>query len=148
MELRDIKEAQMSLRIKDTSKVAVRIKDTGKAAERISPEEVAKALGAEPTEYRVSLPPGNPTGRAIRQELHRLLRSNGGRPALEGSERRQKIPLSDTDWARLCAAAERLHDDQAKPTPGQVAAILLRRGLDWLEQKEPTQLTEEHKAAE
>lgn len=133
-------------KIKITTKTAPKIKVTTKTAERIDPAELARALGAEPTEYQVKLPPSHPTGQAVRREIYERLRSNGGRPALEGSERRQKIPISDADWARLCAAAEKLHDEQAKPTPGQVAAILLRRGLDWLEQQES--IPEEQKAAE
>jgi hypothetical protein len=128
--------------------VALKIKDTGKAADRLNPDEVAKALGAQPTGIRVALPPSNPTGQAVRREIYQRLRSNGGRPALEGSEKRQKIPLSTEDWDRLCAAAEKLSDDQVKPTPGQVAAILLRQGLDWLEQKESEHHAEAHKAAE
>jgi hypothetical protein len=83
----------------------------------------------------------------VRREIYQRLRSNGGRPALEGSEKRQKIPLSGEDWARLCAAAEKMTDDQVKPTPGQVAAILLRKGLDALEQETKLHASEQ-KAAE
>lgn len=135
-------------KIKITTQVAPRIKVTTKTAERIDPAELALALGAEPTGERVSLSPSSPTGRAMRQEIYQRLRSNGGRPALEGSERRQKIPLSGSDWARLCAAADVLTDDQVKPTPGQVAAILLRKGLDALEQETRRSHIEEQKAAE
>ena len=135
-------------KIKITTKTAPKIKVTTKTAERIEPPELAKALGAEPTGERVNVSPSSPTGRAMRQEIYQRLRSNGGRPALEGSERRQKIPLSGADWARLCAAADRFTDDQVKPTPGQVAAILLRKGLDALEQETRHPHTEEQKAAE
>lgn len=135
-------------KIKITTKVAPRIKVTTKTAERIDPAELALALGAERTGESVSLSPSSPTGRAMRQEIYQRLRSNGGRPALEGSERRQKIPLSGSDWVRLCAAADVLTDDQVKPTPGQVAAILLRKGLDALEQETERRYTEGQKAAE
>jgi len=67
---------------------------------------------------------------AVRQELLSRLTSTGGRPGLKGTTRRQKIPLDDEDWSRLQKIAEALNDDEVRPTPGQVASVLLHRLLE------------------
>ena len=72
---------------------------------------------------------------AVRQELLSRLASTGGRPGLEGATRRQKIPLDDRDWKRLQKIAEALNDDEVRPTPGQVASVLLHRVLETIDVK-------------
>ena len=66
---------------------------------------------------------------AVRTELARFLRSTGGRPSLEGTTRRQKIPLADADWADLQDLAAQLGTTAPRATAGQVASVILHRGL-------------------
>ena len=105
-----------------------RIVDTGPTEPRIDADVFAAAIGAQ----RVGASPagGSPVSRAaVRQELSRLLRSTGGRPGLEGSLRRQKIPLSDDEWVQLEYLSELFEDSGIKATAGQVARVLLRLAL-------------------
>ena len=66
---------------------------------------------------------------AVRTELARFLRSTGGRPSLEGTTRRQKIPLADADWVQLQDLAAQLSPSTPRATAGQVASVILHRGL-------------------
>lgn len=105
-----------------------RIVDTGNTEPRIEPDVFAAAIGAK--RIGASVHGGSPVSRiAMRQELARLLRSTGGRPGLEGSLRRQKIPLSDDEWVQLEYLSEVLGDSGIKATAGQVARVLLRLAL-------------------
>jgi len=76
---------------------------------------------------------------ALRAEVTSRLSSSGGRPSLDGTTRRQKIPLSDTDWALLEQLAENLADQEYRPSPSQVASILLHRALKSLSQAEDSE---------
>ncbi len=119
-------------RIKSTHSTAPRIKSTSATAELVSPEQVAAHLGAETVDEVAGGKGGMLTKAAIRQQLHKRLRSTGGRPALEGTDRRQKIPLSDEDWQRLVRLAQETTSDEAKPTPAQVASVLIHQVLNSL----------------
>jgi len=66
---------------------------------------------------------------AVRSELARCLRSTGGRPSLQGTARRQKIPMADADWGRLQNLAASVTDTGLRATAGQVASVILRRFL-------------------
>lgn len=105
-----------------------RIIDTGRTEPRIEAAEFARALGAR--RVGASATGGSPVSRAaVRRELVRLLKSTGGRPALEGSLRRQKIPLSDEEWDQLEHLSEIFEESGVKATAGQVARVLLRLAL-------------------
>jgi len=112
-----------------------RVKVTGPRARRVEPELVAEALGARSEETGAVRPQSPMALVAVRQELLSRLTSTGGRPGLAGATRRQKIPLDDTDWARLQKIAEALNDDEVRPTPGQVASVLLHRLLENIDVK-------------
>ena len=110
------------------TKAEPRIVDTGATEPRIDPDVFAAAIGAQ--RIGASAAGGSPVSRAaVRQELARLLRSTGGRPGLEGSLRRQKIPLSDDEWVQLEYLSEVLEDSGIRATAGQVARVLLRLAL-------------------
>ena len=116
-------------RVKMTSKSAPRIRDVGPTARRIEPRMIAEAVASEPiAKLRSGLPP--PALAALREELVRRLGSSGGRPSLAGTQRRQKIPLADADWAQLVALAEQVSDQNVRPTPGQIASAVLRLVLE------------------
>ena len=89
------------------------------------PDVFTAAIGA--TRIGASSMGGSPVSRtAVRQELARLLRSTGGRPGLEGSLRRQKIPLSGDEWVQLEYLSEVLEDSGITASAGQVARVLWR----------------------
>jgi hypothetical protein len=115
-------------RIKIIGKTQPLIRDTGQAQPLVDPSLIAEALGAD--EIGNVLDSGNPLSfAALRHELAQRLLSTGGRPALKDTDRRQKIPLSDDDWTRLCELAQRVSDLDARPAPAQVASALLHLAL-------------------
>ena len=65
----------------------------------------------------------------LRLELAAGIKSRGGRPALEGTARRQKIPMTDADWEKLEALASALRVDGVHATAGQVGAQLLHDAI-------------------
>jgi hypothetical protein len=112
----------MTRRIRDTGARERRLRDTGSRERRVEPADLAKALGAEPVGSVEASPMFSMEG--LYRELAERLRSTGGRPALEGATRRQKIPLTDADWNELERLSERL-----SATPGQIASVLLHQVL-------------------
>jgi len=66
---------------------------------------------------------------SLREKLAAGLRSTGGRPALEGADRKQKIPMADADWATVGQLARAFQADGVHATPGQVAAQLLHDAI-------------------
>jgi hypothetical protein len=125
----------MTARIKSPDKRLPRVRVTGPRASRVEPEIVAKALGADIDESGAVRSQSPLALIAVRQELLSRLTSTGGRPGLEGTTRRQKIPLDDEDWGRLRRIAEAFNDDEVRPTPGQVASVLLHRLLENIDVK-------------
>lgn len=118
----------MTKRINVTSKLQKRVRDSGTARAHIDPTVVARELGA----VRVSEMPdtGGPISLlAVRQELQKRLQSTGGRPALRGAKRRQKVPLTDSEWHKLEKIAADLTARGFKTTAGQVASILLHQAI-------------------
>jgi hypothetical protein len=99
----------------------------------VEPADVAKALGAEPVGKVDSR--ATPSMAGLYRELAERLRSTGGRPALQGATRRQKIPLTDADWNELERLSERL-----SATPGQIASVLLHQILANLDLEEAAAL--------
>jgi hypothetical protein len=99
------------------------------AVRRIDPQAVADALGAESCSERVEGQPGPVTLFALRQELFRRRQSSDGRPGIEGTSFRAKIPLGDQDWQRLEALATALSAEGFAPSAGQVASVLLSLAL-------------------
>src|SRR5258708_1002730 len=78
----------------------VKIRDISKKPEKISRETFASALGAEKV-GTIDNKTSPISLMALRQELSEKLHSSGGRPSLKDSTKRQKIPMSETDWKEL-----------------------------------------------
>jgi hypothetical protein len=97
--------------------------------QRLDPKAVADALGGEPCPEHIEGQPGPVTLYALRQELIRRRHSSGGRPGIEGTSFRAKVPLADQDWQRLEAIASSLSAHGFTPSPGQVASVLLSIAL-------------------
>jgi hypothetical protein len=90
----------------------------------VQPEAALREIGAEPV--ALSRSGGSPLAvDTLRRGLLAALKSTGGRPALEGASRRQKIPMSDADWHTLEQIAESMKMQGSTVSAGQVAAQLL-----------------------
>lgn len=115
----------MTKRIRVTSKKGAKIRTTSRPARTIDPNAIEVELGAQPM-TRTSDDAATSLLRPLRQGLAVALRSNGGRPSLDGASRRQKIPMADRDWSDLEKIAQRLQSDGINATAGQVAGQILR----------------------
>jgi hypothetical protein len=115
---------------------------------RITAEEVEKGLGAERV---ASVPSGGSPISAydLRQVLFRRLRSTGGRPALDGTDMKPKIPMTRSRWQKLERLAELVKGDNFHPTPTQLASVILDTGIDQIEKAlDPAAAETEPAAAE
>ena len=123
----------MTPKIKSTSKSLPTVKSSSKKAREIDRTTVAEAIGAEDAQEIESGLGGSPWALCgLRQELRKRLHSTGGRRSLKGTSRRQKIPLSEEDWKRLQEVAEAAQSEDVRPTPAQVASVLLHQALQEL----------------
>jgi hypothetical protein len=119
----------MAKRISTSEPTVRRLRESGASARRLDPKALADALGAEPCPERVEGQPGPVTLYALRQELLRRRQSCGGRPGIEGTSFRAKVPVGDQDWQRLEAIAASLSAAGFTPSAGQVASVLLSIAL-------------------
>ena len=122
----------MAAKLKITSRSAGAIRHAGTAARPLSPDLVAKALGADQIVSRGNVHGGPVSLHALRRELESRVRSTGGRPALEGATKIQKIPLKPEDWSRLKGLADQLSQQGVSATAGQVASIMVHSQLELL----------------
>ncbi len=106
---------------------ARRIKTKAAPTRRLSSEAVRARLGTDAAgEVRET---GSPLDfAAVREEVFRRLRSTGGRPGLEGVERK-KIPVVESDWKMMESLAAQIAERGFRPSPGQVASVLISRVL-------------------
>jgi len=119
----------MATRIR-TKPTVGRIKNTSKTIPRLDPAKVAQALGAEPSDLTMDGIGAGPLSLSqVREELFQRLQSSGGRPALAGTSRRTKIPLSDRQWAELEGIAADVASPGFSPSPGQIASVLISLSL-------------------
>lgn len=115
--------------IRTTPSTVQRIVTTPSTLQRIDPALVAAALGAEPTGDK--LPAAGPiTLYALRAELYRRRKSSGGRPGIEGTDSRAKIPVNAGEWEELEALATTLASEGNSPSAGQVASVLLSMAIE------------------
>ena len=119
----------MTRKITQVGQTSARVTQKGERFDRIDPALVADKLAAARIAAGAELRGGAAALFALRDELSRRIRSTGGRPCLEGTGRRQKIPLSDEDWTALEELAAGLSDEDLRPTAGQVASVLLHHAL-------------------
>lgn len=73
---------------------------------------------------------------AVREAMGRMLQSSGGRPALLGADAHVKIPKITSDWALLEKLANGSNDLKHKPSPAQVAAMVLHLALGRIPQED------------
>jgi hypothetical protein len=119
----------MNKRIRDTTPAQKRIRDSSPTQKRVDVERVRKALGAEATTEKLESILAPLTLLAVREEIVARLRSSGGRPALQGTDRRAKIPVNDGEWQLLEQLATAVAMPGFAPSAGQVASVLLSLSL-------------------
>ena len=129
----------MDKRIKTTEPTVKRIQTSEPTVRRLDPQTVAEALGGEPVSGHVEGRPGPLTLHVLREELLRRRQSSGGRPGLEGTNLRAKVPLNNQDWSRLEELAASLSTVGFAPSAGQVASVLLSIALRSLAQDQQSQ---------
>ncbi|MFM9969843.1 MAG: hypothetical protein ACKVQK_15750 [Burkholderiales bacterium] len=108
-----------------------RISDTSRKYKAIDPIAVEKAFNARSA--------GSSRGLdlfALREAMGKMLQSSGGRPALLGADAHVKIPKITSDWALLEKLANGSADLKHKPSPAQVAAMVLHLALGRIPEKD------------
>ena len=123
----------MAKKINIVGKALERIEIAGPALPRVEPADFAAALGAEPCSEphtkRLDLISLGELG----NELIKRLRSTGGRPSLEGTTERCKVPLTPDDIAKLEQIIAVMEAETGKrPALGQIASVILNIHLDSL----------------
>ncbi|HLY54918.1 MAG TPA: hypothetical protein VKS60_05140 [Stellaceae bacterium] len=98
-------------------------------------DDVAAAFGGRPIDVPLGTDTAPPTLLAIRDIVMARLKSTGGRPALAGTDKKPRVPMSQDDWRLLeeiaAAAAEAVPGKPAKAvSPAQVAGVLVHWALD------------------
>lgn len=104
-----------------------RIRVLDKPRRRIEPGELASRLGARMVGHYLgsNLDPISIAELATR--LMQRLRSSGGRPALSDATEFCRVPLSPDDLRALETLTDQIERDTgARPSPGQVASVILR----------------------
>jgi hypothetical protein len=115
----------MTKRIRTTERTLKPLRDTSVVLPRVEASHIEVALGAESSAERLEHVLAPITLFAVREELVKRLQSSGGRPALSGTTRRAKIPLSDAEWLELEEIAAAISAPGFAPSAGQVASVLL-----------------------
>ncbi len=106
------------------AKKGSRISDTSRKLPKLDAAVFEKAFNAQPS--------GSSRGLdlfALREAMGKMLQSTGGRPALIGAQAHVKIPKIASDWALLEKLADGSNDLKHKPSPAQVAAMVLHLAL-------------------
>lgn len=73
---------------------------------------------------------------ALRAELTNRLESSGGRPTDPTWTMARQVPFKEESWAQLQGLATDVGASGRRVGPGQVAALLIEKGLQELEEKE------------
>jgi len=126
------------------------IRDSSKTLPRIDASAVQAALGAESSDLAVrGIGVGPLSLSQVREEVFQRLHSTGGRPALTGTSRRTKVPLSDRQREELESIATEIASPGFSPSPGQIASVLISLSLRSLhENRLESQSTEQVPNAE
>jgi hypothetical protein len=122
----------MANKLKITSRSAGTIRHSGALFRSVSPDAIAKALGAQEIVSSENVHGAPISLYALRRELETRVRSTGGRPSLEGATKIQKIPLTPEDWSRLEELAAQLSRPGVSATAGQVASVMVHKQLELL----------------
>lgn len=119
----------MTKRIRASEATLPPLRDRSVALPRLDANRVQEELGGEAVPAALTEALAPVTLFAVREELVKRLQSSGGRPALAGTTRRAKVPLSDEEWSQLEELAATLAAPGFAPSAGQVASVLLTLSL-------------------
>ena len=108
-----------------------RITDTSRKRKKLDAGLIEKAFDTRPAASSRGLDLF-----AVREAMGRMLQSSGGRPALLGADAHVKIPKITSDWALLEKLANGSNDLRHKPSPAQVAAMVLHLALGRIPQED------------
>lgn len=97
--------------------------------EGIDVDRIARQLGASDSFEVVSSPHGIIGAWALQREIEVKLQSRGGRPSDPAAKIRRLVPLKREVWRELQARAQKMSTSKRRVSPGQLAAILLEKGL-------------------
>lgn len=98
---------------------------------------IAEALGASRVVELGTRKIGGPLDLlALREEFGRRLRSSGGRPTDPDWTVTRQVPFKDESWARLQSLASEVGATGRRVGPAQVAALLIERSLEELEDEQ------------
>jgi hypothetical protein len=100
------------------------IRHTGSRTRHVDLNSVAKALGAE-MDLQRAIRGSRVTTTALRQQVLLRLASSGGRPGLDGTTLRPKVPMTPEDWSALEQLASAFAAKGVKATPSQVASAII-----------------------
>jgi hypothetical protein len=96
----------------------------------LSTRDVIAAFGGKSLQMKVGDVTAPVTLLTIRDALMDRLRSTGGRPALSGEGSRQRVQVSPDDWERIMDIARHVEVGRHKPSPAQVASVLIHLALE------------------
>ena len=112
------------------------VKKTGKRGKPADVSKIGDALGASRSFTVTSEPHGLFGVIALAQEVRDRLVSTGGRPSDTAPTIRRLVAIRKSVWEDLQRRAARLSASGRSVSAGQLAAILLEKGLEGLEESE------------
>lgn len=123
----------------DTRKVASArlVKVAQVSTRRIDPLDVANELGGDVSVGERADYQGSVAKTALHRQILARLSSSGGRPGLGGATRRQKIPLTESDWSQFKALSAELRRAKCKVSAGQIASELIHAALQQMTAAKP-----------
>ena len=111
-------------------------KKASKPRKAIDGSKIGEQLGSSRS-FKVQSKSHGPFGvAALAREVQDRLVSTGGRPSDTAPTIRRLVTIRKTVWQDLQRRAARLSTSGRSVSPGQLAAILLERGLKGLEESE------------
>lgn len=109
------------------------------ARRSVDVSKIGDAFGASRS-FKVKTQPHGPFGvAALAREVQDRLVSTGGRPSDTAPTIRRLVTIRRTVWQDLRRRAARLSASGRSVSPGQLAAILLEKGLKDLEESDGNQ---------
>lgn len=116
------------------------LRNTSRKPQAIIPRDVVAAFDGRPLSMAVGNTQAPDTLLAVRDILMDRLRSTGGRPGLAGEGSRQRVQVSAQDWQRIADIADHVEVGRHKPSPAQVASVLIHLALERIPAKEVDRL--------
>lgn len=90
---------------------------------------ISENLGAEHSFPVATVPDGAFGAAALALEIETRLQSRGGRPSDPEASIRRLVPMKGSVWLGLREKAKSASTSQRRVSPGQLAAMLIERGL-------------------